>query len=105
MELNVGELIGFAIGIATTFIAAFWALLSQLFKQFEEKIARQFASLEGDAKEWDRVEKEWLRFQAELPIQYVRREDFVRNQNIIEAKLDTLSVKLENIQLRDSGRS
>ncbi|MBN9528233.1 MAG: DUF2730 family protein [Alphaproteobacteria bacterium] len=37
---------------------------------------------------------------ADLPLGYVRREDFIRNQTIIEAKLDALALKLENLQLR-----
>lgn len=53
-----------------------------------------------EASEWARVEREFLRFQAELPIHYVRREDYIRGQSIIEAKLDGLATKLENAQLR-----
>ena len=35
-----------------------------------------------------------------MPLQYVRREDFMRSQTVIEAKLDGLALKIENIQLR-----
>ncbi|MDF5991266.1 hypothetical protein P4119_17475 [Pseudomonas aeruginosa] len=41
-----------------------------------------------------------MSLKAELPIQYVRREDYIRGQSVIEAKLDGLAVKLENAQLR-----
>ncbi len=37
---------------------------------------------------------------GDLPLGYVRREDWIRNQTIIEAKLDALALKLENAQLR-----
>lgn len=46
------------------------------------------------------MERELLRFQAEMPLQYVRREDYIRGQSVIEAKLDGLGTKLENAQLR-----
>ena len=37
---------------------------------------------------------------ADLPLAYVRREDFVRNQSVIEAKLDGLALRIENLTLR-----
>ena len=46
------------------------------------------------------IEREFLRFQAELPLQYVRREDYVRGQSVIEAKLDALFNKLEVVQMK-----
>lgn len=46
------------------------------------------------------LERDFLTWKAELPVQYVRREDYVRNQTIIEAKLDAVALKIENIQLK-----
>ena len=46
------------------------------------------------------IEREFLRFQADLPLQYVRREDYVRGQSVIEAKLDALYNKLEVVQIK-----
>lgn len=46
------------------------------------------------------LERDFLRWQADLPIHYVRREDYVRGQSVIEAKLDALYNKLEVVQLR-----
>ena len=31
---------------------------------------------------------------------YVRREDYIRGQSVIESKLDGLALKIENVQLR-----
>ncbi len=53
-----------------------------------------------DATQWQRIERDFLRFQAELPLQYVRREDYVRGQAVVEAKLDAVYNKLEVIQIR-----
>jgi len=39
-----------------------------------------------------------LRLRAELPLDYVRREDWIRNQTVIEAKLDGLATKLEALK-------
>lgn len=56
----------------------------------ERKTSAQVVSLERDFLNW----------KAELPVQYVRREDYVRNQTIIEAKLDAVALKIENLQLK-----
>lgn len=65
---------------------------------------RQFAALREEAtreaSSWARIERDFLTWKAELPVQYVRREDYVRGQSVIEAKLDALAGKLELIQLK-----
>lgn len=47
-------------------------------------------TLKEEGKEWRRVERELMDLKADLPTLYVRREDYVRNQTIIEAKLDAI---------------
>lgn len=105
--IGLGELAGFAV----TLISAFWVLLTLLFRQFEQKISGQFAGvstrldkIETDAKEWMRIERELLGFKADMPVHYVRREDWVRNQTVIEAKLDAVAMKLENWQLKEVAK-
>jgi hypothetical protein len=53
-----------------------------------------------EANQWQRVERELFKMQADMPVHYVRREDYIRGQSVIEAKLDGLATKLENAQLR-----
>jgi hypothetical protein len=53
-----------------------------------------------EASQWQRLEREFLRMQADMPLHYVRREDYIRGQSVIEAKLDALGSKLEIAQLR-----
>jgi hypothetical protein len=54
-----------------------------------------------EASQWQRMERELLILKADLPLHYVRREDYIRGQSVIEAKLDSLGIKFENAQLRD----
>ncbi|RRV28613.1 hypothetical protein EGJ23_04330 [Pseudomonas sp. o96-267] len=54
-----------------------------------------------EANQWQRVERELMSLKADLPLQYVRREDYIRGQSVIEAKLDGLAMKIENTQLRN----
>ncbi|CAH5052789.1 hypothetical protein AI2839V1_0243 [Enterobacter cloacae] len=44
------------------------------------------------------LEREFLEFRADLPLHYVRREDYLRGQAIIEAKLDAVYNKIEFLQ-------
>ena len=53
-----------------------------------------------EAQQWKKLERDVMALRAELPLEYVRREDYIRGQSVIEAKLDGLAVKLENAQLR-----
>ena len=93
-------------------------LLGQTQKHLDEKFEAQekartenHAALSGrldsiestskeEANQWQRIERDFLRFQADLPVHYVRREDYIRGQSVIEAKLDGLATRLENVQLR-----
>lgn len=53
-----------------------------------------------ESDQWQRMERQLLQLKADLPLQYVRREDYIRGQSTIEAKLDVLASKLESAQLR-----
>lgn len=47
-----------------------------------------------------KLEHDFLEWKADLPIHYVRREDYVRGQSVIEAKLDAVYNKLEVVQIK-----
>ena len=49
------------------------------------------------------LERDFLKWQADMPLHYVRREDYVRGQTVIEAKLDALYNKLEVVQLKGAS--
>lgn len=61
---------------------------------------KRFTTLEDAAREWVRVEREFLEWKADLPMTYVMRDDYVRNQTVIEAKLDSVALRIENLQLK-----
>lgn len=69
-------------------------------KQISERLDRIESANRLEATEWQRVERDLLKLQADMPLHYVRREDYIRGQSVIEAKLDGLGSKLENAQLR-----
>lgn len=63
--------------------------------------AGQFAQLRADARQdteqWRRSENDFLRFQADLPMRYVLREDYIRGQSVIEAKQDALAARQDTM--------
>lgn len=60
----------------------------------EQKVVTRLQALDRDFMQW----------KAELPLQYVRREDYIRNQTVIEAKLDAVALRIENWQLKGANR-
>lgn len=82
-------------------------LLAQTQRHLDQRFLVMATRLDGieaanreETNQWKRVERELMSLKADLPLQYVRREDYIRGQSVIEAKLDGLAVKLENAQLR-----
>lgn len=91
-----------ALGIVITLLLAFlgfavgaWKLINYL-QAKEVKEAKDTADLA--LSKANETEKDLLRLQASLPLDYVRREDWIRNQTVIEAKLDGLASRLDVIK-------
>jgi len=103
--------LGFAFGIGRLLLGQFERRLDERFSaQQESRAAAQkhwdgkFLGLEKNAaqesEQWRQVERDLLRLQADLPLNYVRREDYIRNQSVIEAKIDGLALRIENALLK-----
>lgn len=73
-------------------------------QQGQTQLTARLTSIEAsnreEAQQWQRVERELLNLKAELPLNYVRREDQIRRDSVVEAKLDGLATKFENAVLR-----
>ena len=118
VQVEFWQLVGLLLGFLATCAAGGKLLLSQTKTHIDEQfIAQEKARVTGhdqlakrldgiesvnreEAQQWQRVERELLNLKADLPLQYVRREDYIRGQSVIEAKLDGLVAKLETAQLR-----
>ena len=118
IEVEIWQLISLLIGFFGAIAGFAKVLLSQFEKRLEERFDAQehakadaqkhwdekFSSIEQamreEAAQWSRVERDLLELRAELPVRYVMREDYIRGQSILEAKLDGLALKIENIQLK-----
>lgn len=107
LQIDFWQLVGLLLAFFGACAGAGKILLTQTQRHLDDRFSSVAQRLEGieastreEASQWQRVERELMALKAELPVQYVRREDYIRGQSIIEAKLDGLAVKLENAQLR-----
>lgn len=90
--------------------AMLWALARMLLAQIERRLDERFAALSSaaasdrtaTATRLDRldeavrhVERDIANVRAELPREYQRREDAIRAEATVMAKLDALSLKLD----------
>jgi hypothetical protein len=104
LTFDLWQLLGSLIGAAIFVMSGYLSIAKWQVKQFEERQNTRFTAIENAVSKRDddftRLEREWMRFLAELPIQYVRREDYIRGQSVLEAKLDALYSEVKLAQLK-----
>lgn len=111
LQIEPWQLITGIAAIIAAFASMVWLFGTILVKQFKVQLDQRFSAIQGDlskraaeetkiAEEFRKFEKEFLTFQRDLPLQYTRREDYIRGQTVIESKLDALYSKLELVQMQ-----
>lgn len=92
-------------------VAALWAVFKLAGRHQERRLDDRFDALgktlhqiadnqSRNAADMAKLEREFLLLKADLPLNYVRREDYVQAVATIMAKLDGISLRFENILLR-----
>ena len=98
ISIEFWQLVSFAI----TIVVGYWGLaqkqLAQYQKQQQERHERQDKINESMVN----LSKEFLEFQAKLPMTYVLRDDYIRGQAILEAKMDAVHKTLSEIYKMES---
>ena len=95
-------------------IGQFENRLNEKFSVIEEKrkteqkyLDNQFQALEqarlDETKSWQHIERDIMQMKVDLPNTYVRRDDYIRNQSVIESKIDNLAIRIENALLRGNN--
>lgn len=100
VEFELWQLISLAVSIAVAFVGLGKLLLVQITRNVE----RALGQIKEDSLKWRDLERDFLRHLAELPVHYVRREDYVRGQTVIESKLDALFQALKTAELKAAER-
>ena len=100
LRIELWQLVSLAFAIGGAFAGIGKLLLMQTQRHIEDRLRAIEETARQEGAQWQRVEREFLQFQAEMPMKYVMRDDYIRGQSIIEAKLDGLADKIEKAQLR-----
>jgi hypothetical protein len=83
-----------------TLVAVNLAAIQWLFNRHDSVRAENAIKLQHLEARAVEVEKDILRLRAELPLEYVRREDWIRFSNTLEAKLDAMRAEMRS-ELRE----
>lgn len=107
MSVDVQVLAAIA-GAVASLVGGFWLVLQMGGRQFEKRLDERFAAQEAlrtegrksyetrlgkIETEYNELHRAFLRHLAELPRDYMRREDHIRFETVINAKLDALAAK------------
>lgn len=99
---------GVAIALIVVLLAAIVVFGRVLLSQSEKRNAERFAEVErklGDeSRRLQDLRHDVARINQALPLEYVRREDWIRFSTVIDTKMDRL-LELHHRQLADKGGS
>lgn len=56
-------------------------------------LERHEANLSRDVSRWEEIERALFELRAQLPLEYVRREDWIRFSNTLDAKFDAMRLE------------
>jgi len=91
------QLFIFLAGLIAAWSVLIVAVLRTMFKAHCDDINSR---LEGWGKDISKLEKDVLEMKADLPLSYVRKEDFVRFEVVINTKLDRVHDSIERLKER-----
>lgn len=92
------------ITLTLTLVGLFTGLGKMLLSQFERRIDDRFDTISQESKDWQATRNEVLLLRVELAERYVRRDDYIRGQTVIEAKLDAIAKDLSAVQIQGAKR-
>lgn len=87
-----------------SFLGICFAFGKMLLGQFQAQQEERHKQQERLQSKVESMERQLGEFNASLPMTYVLREDYIRNQVVLEAKLDNVSEKLTEIYKMESQK-
>jgi len=88
----------FLAGLVAAWNLILLGIVKAWLKRNQEETDKRLAGIGETAKDYARLERTFLELKAELPLQYVRKEDDIRQQVTINAKLDRLAEKIDELR-------
>jgi hypothetical protein len=110
--MSMLQIAALTLSAVVALLGGYFALAKLVVAQFEKRLDERFAAQETARKEGSRVwterfgriearqeahERDLTQLMRELPTSYVRREDAIRENTTINAKLDALNARIEHL--------
>nr|VFK67721.1 MAG: hypothetical protein BECKUNK1418G_GA0071005_115913 [Candidatus Kentron sp. UNK]VFK73053.1 MAG: hypothetical protein BECKUNK1418H_GA0071006_115913 [Candidatus Kentron sp. UNK] len=99
MLVGLVTILGFMLAFAKIVLHSIEKRLSDHFKIYHIKIKHLEETATKNSAEVTRLNNDLLELKVDIANQYVHYDDYVRIQTILEAKLDGVALKIENIQM------
>ena len=90
MNGNDWQVIGICLGIMAAWSVIIITALRVMFARWERRLDEKIDTLNKLPESVQALEKDFLRLQADLPLSYVRREDYIRFDTVTNVKLDRM---------------
>lgn len=100
ISIEFWQLVGFLLSFLGVCLGFGKMLLSQFQNQQDERQKQQ----EKLQHKVEIMEKHLAEFSAQMPMTYVLRDDYIRNQVVLEAKIDNVVNKLTEIYKLESQK-
>lgn len=96
--------LGLFVGLGKVLLAQFERRIDERFVAYNELHSQRMSHLEEQNKGVERLDRDFMKLRLDLAENYVRRDDYIRGQTVIEAKLDAISLELKNVQIQGAKR-
>lgn len=100
ISIEIWQLVGFLL----SFLSVCWGFGKMLLNQFQAQQDERQRAQDKLAHKVELVEKQLAEQKAVLPKEYVLREDYIRNQAVLEAKMDSIQKTLTDLFKLESAK-
>lgn len=100
VSIEFWQLVGFLL----SFLSVCWGFGKMLLNQFQVQQDERQRAQDKLAEKFEHMEKQFAEQKAVLPKEYVLREDYIRNQAILEAKMDSIQSTLTDLYKMESAK-
>ena len=112
IQIEAWHVITLILTVIGAFFTLFKLMLGQQLRHIDAAFSSQNARLEKielanreEAHNWQRAERELLLLKADLPLNYVRRDDFVQAIGGISTRIDNFALRVERAIDKQNGGS
>ena len=100
ISIEFWQLVGFLL----SFLGVCWGFGKMLLAQFQNQQAERQRQFETMRQKLESMDNQFAEQKAILPEKYVLREDYIRNQAVLEAKMDSIQHRLTDLYKIESQK-